>query len=660
MESDISVNILMVDDHPENLLALEAVLADEPYRLIRANSGSEALKCLLRDDISLILLDVQMPDMDGFETARHIQAYERSRHIPIIFLSATSKDAIHLSAGYSAGGIDYMVKPFVPQILKAKVQAFVRLFKMQLRLQQQTVQLTQTNEALVKATEQLTKAEAQARIVMETSLDAVVVFDRRGTILRVNPAAAEQFGYPSDKLVNRPLSFILPGLVQSHFQEIIGKRWETELLRQDGSMFPAEIQLGHSTDVGLLFACTIRDITERRKAEEALIQAKEAAERASSSKSGLLAFLSHKIRDPLSGVTGMMDLLMESDLEPEQRKLADMIMQSANAMVSIMNNLLDYSRLESGGMELKEEAFSLRGCLEQVRDIFAGQLKAKQLDFVVMMDPELPSAVLGDAARLRQILIHVVGNSVKFTNDGGVYVFVLQTARTENSLTAEFLVKDSGSGISPDKADLLLNSFAQGEDSNGRIYSGAGLGLPIAKALAEMMGGSIRIEAPGEPGALVAVQVVFRLCGSAEAGLLNLEQAIHLADAKALAPMQPQQILVVDDRELDRNLLQHMLRHLGHSVELVRNGEKALQARASGRSYDLVIVDIHQPDSNVTELGRRLQETSPPDGNETLIALTDDPSKERERACMEAGFAEVIRKPIRMEGLRQLILRHTT
>ncbi len=660
MESDNSVNILLVDDHPENLLALEAVLADEPYRLIRANSGSEALKCLLRDEISLILLDVQMPDMDGFETARHIQAYERSRHIPIIFLSATSKDAIHLSAGYSAGGIDYMVKPFVPQILKAKVQAFVRLFKMQLRLQHQTAQLTQANEALVQATEQLTKAEAQARIVMETSLDTVVVFDRRGTILRVNPAATEQFGYTSDNLVNRPLSFLLPGLVQSPFQEMAGKRWETELSRRDGSEFPAEIQLGYSTDGGLLFACSIRDITERRKAEEALIQAKEAAERASSSKSGLFAFLSHKIRDPLSGVTGMMDLLMESGLEPEQRKLADMIMQSGNAMVSIMNNLLDYSRLESGGMELEEEAFSLRGCLEQVRDIFAGQLKAQQLDFVVMMDPELPAAVLGDAARLRQILIHVVGNAVKFTNDGGVYVFVLQTARTENSVTAEFLVKDTGIGIPPNKADLLLNSFAQGEDSHGRINSGAGLGLPIAKSLAEMMGGSIRIEAPGEPGALVAVQVVFRLCSSAEASLLDLDQAIHLADVKALVPMQPQQILVVDDRELDRSLLQHMLRHLGHSVELVRNGEKALQARASGRSYDLVIVDIHQPDSHVTELGRRLQQTSPPDGNETLIALTDDSSKEQERACMEAGFAEIIRKPIRMEGLRQLILRHTT
>lgn len=659
MENETPVNILLVDDHPENLLALEAVLADEPYRLIRANSGSEALKCLLRDDISLILLDVQMPDMDGFETARHIQAYERSRHIPIIFLSATSKDAIHLSAGYSAGGIDYMVKPFVPQILKAKVQAFVRLFNMQLRLSQQAAQLTRINEELLQATARLTKAEAQARVVLETSLDAVIVFDRRGSILRVNPAAGEQFGYDSANLVNRPLSFLLPELLEFPFQEMAGQRWEAELPRQDGSVFSAEIQLGYSADDGNLFACTIRDITAYKRAEEALIHAKEAAERASSSKSGLLAFLSHKIRDPLSGVTGMLDLLMESGLEPEQRKLADMIMQSGNAMVLIMNNLLEYSKLESGSMELEEEPFSLRGCLEQVRDIFAVQLKAKQLDFLVVMDPELPSAVMGDSARLRQILIHVVGNAVKFTNEGGVYIFVLQAARTGDRITVEFLVKDSGIGIPQDKAELLLHSFAQAEDSMSRIYGGAGLGLPIAKVLAEMMDGSIRIEASEEPGALVAFQVNLRLCDSSAASLLGMEQAFHLAETSAYAAMQPQQILVVEDKEPVRSLLQHMLRQLGHSVEFAGNGEKALLAQASGRRYDLVIVDIHQPVSKLAELGRRWQEASLSGGSDTLIALTADPSEERERACMEAGFAEVVRKPIRMEGLRQLIMRHT-
>lgn len=660
MERDYPVNILLVDDHPENLLALEAVLVDEPYRLIRANSGSEALKCLLRDEISLILLDVQMPNMDGFETARHIQAYERSRHIPIIFLSATSKEAMHLNAGYSVGGIDYMVKPFVPQILKAKVQAFVRLYKMQLRLQQQADQLTQINEHLVQATTQLTKAEAEARVVMETSLDTVIVFDRHGMILRANPATEKWFGYLPEELVNQPLSMLLPDLPRHSFQSFMGKLWETELMRRDGARFPAEIQLGQSAVNGSLLACTIRDIAERKKAEDALIQAKEIAERVSSSKSEFLSFLSHEIRNPLNGVIGMMDLLLESSLEPEQRKLAEMIMQSGNAMVSIMNNVLDYSKLESGGVELEDEPFSLKGCLEQVRDIFTAQLKAKQLDFLVVVDPELPGIMQGDASKLRQILMNLVGNAVKFTNEGGVYIFVHQAGHADDRLTVEFIVKDSGIGIPSDKANLLFPSLNPGEASTDRIYGGTGLGLPIAKTLAEMMGGSIRIEASEEPGATVAFQVNLRLCDASESGLLSIEQAINLAAVASQELMQPQRILVVEDRELDRKLLQHMLRHLGHSVELAGNGEKALQARAAGRRYDLVIVDVHLPASGMAELGRRWQQVNPAEGNEALVALTADPSEEREKACKEAGFAEVIRKPVRMEGLRQLILRHTT
>lgn len=661
MERDYPVNILAVDDRPENLLAIEAVLEGEPYRLVRAHSGPEALKCLLREEIAVILLDVQMPGMDGFETAGHIQAYDRSRHIPIIFITATSKEAKHFSAGYSAGAIDYMVKPFVPHILKSKIRAFVRLYDMQKKLQQQTEQLERTNGHLIRATKELTKAEAQARVVMETSLDAVLVFDSAGLILRANPATEKMFGYSPGELPGRPLELLLPGLTQGSLSDLEGKVREVEPKRRDGTGFPAEIQVGRSPNDASLLACSIRDITERKQAEAKLLEAKEIAERASTAKSEFLSFMSHEIRNPLNGVIGMLDLLLDSGLKPEQRELAEMVLQSGNAMARIMNDVLDYSKLESGRMEMEDEPFLLKVCLEQVRDIFAAQLRAKGLEYVVVIDPELPGIVRGDMSRLQQVLLNLVGNSVKFTSEGGIYIFVALAASDEDSITAEFTVKDTGIGIPEGKGGLLFHPFTQAEASTSRKYGGSGLGLAISKTLVELMGGAIRIEPSQEPGATFVFTVRFRRCEEPAGELLLIEQAMESSEAATSEPEQGKRILMVEDQRLNRKLLEHMLRRLGHDVEVAANGEEALHALEAGNRYDAVLADIHMPVLNGLEMGQRWQElrrSLPSEQAPALIAVTADPRDDLERACLDAGFSELLRKPIRMESLKQVISRH--
>jgi len=661
LERDYPVNILAVDDRPENLLAIEAVLEGEPYRLVRAHSGPEALKCLLREEIAVILLDVQMPGMDGFETAGHIQAYDRSRHIPIIFITATSKEAKHFSAGYSAGAIDYMVKPFVPHILKSKIRAFVRLYDMQKKLQQQTEQLERTNGHLIRATKELTKAEAQARVVMETSLDAVLVFDSAGLILRANPATEKMFGYSPGELPGRPLELLLPGLTQGSLSDLEGKVREVEPKRRDGTGFPAEIQVGRSPNDASLLACSIRDITERKQAEAKLLEAKEIAERASTAKSEFLSFMSHEIRNPLNGVIGMLDLLLDSGLKPEQRELAEMVLQSGNAMARIMNDVLDYSKLESGRMEMEDEPFLLKVCLEQVRDIFAAQLRAKGLEYVVVIDPELPGIVRGDMSRLQQVLLNLVGNSVKFTSEGGIYIFVALAASDEDSITAEFTVKDTGIGIPEGKGGLLFHPFTQAEASTSRKYGGSGLGLAISKTLVELMGGAIRIEPSQEPGATFVFTVRFRRCEEPAGELLLIEQAMESSEAATSEPEQGKRILMVEDQRLNRKLLEHMLRRLGHDVEVAANGEEALHALEAGNRYDAVLADIHMPVLNGLEMGQRWQElrrSLPSEQAPALIAVTADPRDDLERACLDAGFSELLRKPIRMESLKQVISRH--
>nr|WP_150960489.1 ATP-binding protein [Aneurinibacillus sp. XH2] len=517
MEYTDPINILLVDDHPENLLALEAVLAEENYNLVRANSGEEALRCLLKQEFAVIVMDVQMPGMDGFETARFIKARDRSKDIPIIFITATSKEAEHFFTGYSVGAIDYMVKPFIPQTLKSKIEGFVNLFisskKLQKQaklLEEQTKKLEKANKELLLTTLSLTRAEAQARMIGETSIDAMFTFDAQGIILTVNPAAISMFGYTEDELVGENVTLLIPDLRALENKErngegegryVTGKISEMKLRNKQGSAFPAEIQIGEAyIGSDRLFACTVSDITERKKAEQELLAAKEAAEIASRVKSEFLATMSHEIRTPLNGVIGVTDLLMQTDLNPEQRELTEIIRKSGDALLAVINDILDFSKIESGKMELEEEPFELRSCLEETFNLFMAH--KKQLEMEYRVDPELPQYLLGDVTRLRQILMNLVGNAVKFTEQGGVYVYANKLGEEDGRLEIEFVVKDTGIGIVESKRSQLFQPFSQLDSSMTRKYGGTGLGLAICKKLVELMGGSIRIESGDGPGAV--------------------------------------------------------------------------------------------------------------------------------------------------------------
>lgn len=512
MQRDYPINILLVDDHPENLLAIEAVLENEPYRLIRAYSGPEALRCLLKNEIAVILLDVQMPGMDGFETARHIKAYDNSKSIPIIFITATSNETKHFSAGYSAGAIDYMVKPFIPYVLKSKIQGFVQLYDVHKTLKQQSNQLEIINRDLVQTTEQLRKSEAQARVIMETSIDSMMIFTTKGTIIQANPAVEEMFGYSRLELIGQEITLLLPTL-GGNYQDWIGTVREVTPHRKDSSTFPAEIQMGESNENSSLLACTVRDITDRKVREAELFQAKEMAEQASRIKTDFLAIMSHEIRTPLNGVIGMIDILLDSGLTDKQHELAEVVMNSGNTLLSIMNNVLDFSKMESERLELEEESFLLNGCVEQVRDMFTSQLQEKQLEMVYVIDPELPQFIRGDITRLQQVLLNLVGNAIKFTDEGGVYLVVSKIGETQNSVLIEFTIKDTGIGVPSDIVGRLFQPFSQADASINRKYGGTGLGLAICNTLVNLMGGNLRMDSTAdEAGATFVFTVNLKPC----------------------------------------------------------------------------------------------------------------------------------------------------
>ena len=522
------VDILIVDDRAENLLALEAILEPLHQRLVRAASGEEALRRLLERDFALILLDVQMPGMNGFETARLIKSRERTKYIPIIFLTAISKEEAYVFEGYSVGAVDYLFKPFQPEILRSKVAAFVDLYVRQRNVaaKEALVRESERREMELRHMRELWESQARFREVVTSALDAIILFDDTGTITLFNSAAERMFCCTSADAVGTSIARFFPDEVKAVDElrafadgrdAAVAARQPVESVRAltgrraSGEIFPLEASVSLLKSPGnTTYTLIVRDVSERVRHEEMLKQQAVSLantmselkalndelnerqadlERAMTARSRFYASMSHELRTPINAVLGYSTLLLENiygPLNEKQREGIERTHKAAKHLLELVNDVLDLSKIEAGKIDLRLQPVSFPSLIEDLfvtvrplADQYGSSLKIEHTGESVK--------IVSDPRRVRQILLNLLSNAIKFGKAKPIRVAL--TRRDDNGIFVEVI--DEGEGIAPDDQERIFQEFVQ--LGKTQLTEGTGLGLPISRRLAELLKGSLTL-----------------------------------------------------------------------------------------------------------------------------------------------------------------------
>jgi PAS domain S-box-containing protein len=509
----------------------------------------------------------------------------------------------------------------------------------------------------LRAIRQLAHSEARFRHLIEASLQGILIISGRRARF-VNQAFVQIFGFASAEEVMGFSQLI--GVFGDEAEAEIIAIWarmiagETEVIshrlparRQDGQslwidVFARAIQW----DGREAMQITLIDVTQRTLAEvaleasrRALEASREQAEEASRAKSQFLAVMSHELRTPLTGVLGMVDLLLDTPLDAEQYGYAVTLRSSAQSLLTLLNDILDLSKIDAGGLVLEEIDFSLADVIDDVTSLFQGPAMAARTQVLTELDPQLPRLVRGDPTRLRQILLNLIGNAVKFTQEGRVIVRVICGKQgADGELPLRFEVEDTGIGIAPDQQARLFQPFVQADASTTRKYGGTGLGLAICRRLAEAMGGGVGVQSALGKGSTFWVSVPMRI-GTTAAG--SGEASVPEAgDFRAC------RLLIAEDNEVTRTLLRLMLTRQGHAVTAVENGRLAVAAVREHGPFDLGIFDMQMPEMDGVAAARAVRALPRGLGKMPLIALTADVLPESHAEFRLAGIDAILPKPI--------------
>ena len=484
-------------------------------------------------------------------------------------------------------------------------------------------------------------------------------------IVQVNQQFCEMLGYTEQELLGQSVRML--HLDEQHYLDwaprfIQARNGVTHLsaehpsLRKDGSIIWCVFTGVRLTlpdgDLGVVWS--VIDISDRKQVEDELLHAKEAAEAANRAKSEFLANMSHELRTPMNGVIGMAHLLGATELNPEQEKYLGCIESSANSLITLIGDILDLSRIEAGKMELEQVAFSLRRMVDELLTSQQFEISRKNISVHIAMADSVPETLLGDQTRTRQILLNLLGNAIKFTEQGRITVAVELAARRNSATVVRLTVADTGIGISPDQLARIFAPFEQADNSTTRKYGGSGLGLAICSRLVELMGGRIWAESQEGVGSSFHVELPFTVPDQS-----GIQQQRSGGETDSEAVSRPLAILLAEDNLISREFLAKLLTQLGHQVTAVVHGQEALEQVAQQR-FDVVLMDIQMPVLGGDDATRSIrQQEQQSGGHLPIIALTAHAMYDERSRLLEQGFDAHISKPVDVELLLSVMKRLT-
>ena len=535
---------------------------------------------------------------------------------------------------------------------------------LELRVEARTQELQEEVQERVKAEESLSAERMVLRALIDNVPDYIYVKDAECRFLVANLAVAKQMGAksPEELIGKTDFDFYPPDLAKTFFddEQRVIRSGQAEINREESALDP----LGNVTQVmttqvplhdkngrvtGL--AGIGRDITHLKRVQAEMQKAREAAEAASRAKSEFLANMSHEIRTPLNGVMGMTDLALGTPLTAEQREYLETVKMSGDSLLTVINDILDFSKIEAGKIDLDAIDFNLRDWLESTLKTMALRADEKGLELLCEIAPEVPEAVRGDSSRLRQVIVNLVGNAVKFTESGEVVVKVQVNSKAGKEHVLGFTVADTGIGIPRAKLDLIFDPFSQADSSTTRKYGGTGLGLTISARLVGMMGGKISVVSEEGRGSQFHFTVNVSATDAKEIKIGTTAPPEMLRDVR---------VLVVDDNATNRRILEGMLLRWQMQPKSVGGGNTALTelaaAREAGQPYQLILTDMNMPDMDGFELVEAIRRR-PELSTATIMMLTSSGHRGDAARCQELGVAAYLLKPIRQSELREAIAR---
>ncbi len=508
---------------------------------------------------------------------------------------------------------------------------------------------------------QIEWTEAVWRGLVESAPDALVMVDVDGTIVYVSAQTQRLFGYSREELLNQKIECLLPvrfrdrhvGQRSSYFKSLrvrpMGAGLELFGLHKSGVEIPIEISLSPlETPTGFLVTAAIRDISDRKRAQEELRKAREVAEAASRSKSEFLANMSHEIRTPLAGILGFAEMIaLYCNSSEERKSYLDKIQRCADTLTELINDILDLSKVEAGALRVELLPVHIVSEIENVVGLFQNAAAEKNISFDVRYERPLPEKIVTDPTRLRQILSNLLGNAIKFTDSGGVSLRVFADKTNSNRLC--FAVKDSGVGLSPEEQKRLFQPFSQADSSTTRRFGGTGLGLALSRRLAYALDGELTLvqSARGE-GSVFQLSIPMHPRGSLAPEGSAMEDGTADSQERSSWPrLDSIRILVAEDNPDNQEMVTRFLGEQGAIVESATNGRAALDLARSG-NYHVILMDVQMPELDGNEVTRQLRR----DGISTpIIALTAHAMNDEREKSFASGCNEFLTKPLNVKKL---------